>query len=329
MYRGDHSLIGGLRSGEEGKWAMNFSVLPPEINSARMFSGAGSTPMLEAAAAWKTLASELDSAAESFSSMTSSLATEAWQGPASTAMLAAAAPYAGWLRTAASQAVGAGAQAQAVAGAFESALAATVHPVAVAANRSDFVSLVLSNLFGQNAPAIAVAESIYEEMWAQDVTAMVDYHAGAAAAVAQLVSPAQALQNLPNFGYGNTGQGNIGFFNDGTLNVGIANLSPHFTPTDPITTFGGVGLANTGIDNLGAYNFGQQNVGLANTGTLNLGIANTGTANSGLPLSLLQTLGIANHGTYNQGLFNTGNHNIGIALNGDHLIGIGPLHINT
>ncbi|VAZ96087.1 putative PPE family protein PPE42 [Mycobacterium pseudokansasii] len=329
MYRGDHSLIGGLRSGEEGKWAMNFSVLPPEINSARMFSGAGSTPMLEAAAAWKTLASELDSAAESFSSMTSGLATEAWQGPASTAMLAAAAPYAGWLRTAASQAVGAGAQAQAVAGAFESALAATVHPVAVAANRSDFVSLVLSNLFGQNAPAIAAAESIYEEMWAQDVTAMVDYHAGAAAAVAQLVSPAQALQNLPNFGYGNTGQGNIGFFNDGTLNVGIANLSPHFTPTDPITTFGGVGLANTGIDNLGAYNFGQQNVGLANTGTLNLGIANTGTANSGLPLSLLQTLGIANHGTYNQGLFNTGNHNIGIALNGDHLIGIGPLHINT
>ncbi|WP_142276808.1 PPE family protein, partial [Mycobacterium persicum] len=207
---------------------MNFLVLPPEINSARMFSGAGSAPMLEAAAAWNALASELDSAAESFSSMTSGLAAEAWQGPASSAMLVAAAPYEGWLRTASSQSVGACAQARAVAGAFESALAATVHPAAVAANRSDFVSLVLSNLFGQNAPAIAAAESIYEEMWAQDVTAMVAYHAGAAAAVAQLVSPPQALQSLPNFGYGNTGQGNIGFFNDGTLNVGIANLSPHF-----------------------------------------------------------------------------------------------------
>ena len=37
---------------------MNFSVLPPEINSARIFSGAGSGPMLEAAAAWDALANE-------------------------------------------------------------------------------------------------------------------------------------------------------------------------------------------------------------------------------------------------------------------------------
>nr|WP_264033198.1 PPE family protein [Mycobacterium riyadhense] len=170
---------------------MSFLVLPPEINSVRMFSGAGSAPLLEAAAAWNTLASELDSAAGSFSAMTSGLAGEAWQGAASKAMLAAAAPYAGWLSTAATQAFGASAQAQAVAGAFESALAATVHPVMVAANRSDLVSLVLSNLFGQNAPAIAAAESVYEEMWAQDVAAMVEYHAGAAAAAAQLVLPAQ------------------------------------------------------------------------------------------------------------------------------------------
>ncbi|WP_415823751.1 PPE domain-containing protein, partial [Mycobacterium basiliense] len=31
---------------------MNFAMLPPEINSLRMFSGAGSAPMLGAAAAW-------------------------------------------------------------------------------------------------------------------------------------------------------------------------------------------------------------------------------------------------------------------------------------
>src|SRR3954463_12307284 len=31
---------------------VNFSVLPPEINSLLMFSGAGSGPMLDAAAAW-------------------------------------------------------------------------------------------------------------------------------------------------------------------------------------------------------------------------------------------------------------------------------------
>lgn len=38
---------------------VNFSVLPPEINSGRMFFGAGSGPMLAAAAAWDGLAAEL------------------------------------------------------------------------------------------------------------------------------------------------------------------------------------------------------------------------------------------------------------------------------
>lgn len=36
----------------------NFAVLPPEVNSARVFAGAGSAPMLAAAAAWDDLASE-------------------------------------------------------------------------------------------------------------------------------------------------------------------------------------------------------------------------------------------------------------------------------
>jgi PPE-repeat protein len=45
---------------------MSFMTLPPEVNSWLMFSGAGSGPMLAAAAAWDGLASELESAAESF-----------------------------------------------------------------------------------------------------------------------------------------------------------------------------------------------------------------------------------------------------------------------
>jgi PPE-repeat protein len=165
---------------------MNFSVLAPEINSARIFSGAGSAPMLTAAAAWDGLASELGSAASSFSSVTSGLTDQAWQGPASAAMTAAAAPYAGWLSAAATQATGAAAQARTVAGTFEAALAATVHPLQVAANRNGLVQLVMSNLFGQNAPAIAAAEAEYEQMWAQDVAAMAGYHAGASAAGAAL-----------------------------------------------------------------------------------------------------------------------------------------------
>jgi PPE-repeat protein len=140
---------------------MSFFALPPEINSLLMYSGAGSGPMLEAATAWNGLASELGAAAQSFASVTSGLAGQAWQGAAAKAMAAAAAPYAGWLSSAAAQASGAAAQAQAVASAFDSALAATVHPLAVNANRNGLVQLVMSNLFGQNAPAIAATEAFY------------------------------------------------------------------------------------------------------------------------------------------------------------------------
>src|ERR1700761_5657689 len=155
---------------------MNYAVLPPEINSLRIFSGVGSEPMLAAAAAWDGLASELGSAASSFSAVTSGLAGQAWQGAASQAMAAAATPYVGWLSTAAGRAQGAAAQARAVVSAFESAVAATIHPTLVAANRNQLVQLVASNLFGQNAPAIAASEATYEQMWAQDVAAMVGYH---------------------------------------------------------------------------------------------------------------------------------------------------------
>ncbi len=65
---------------------MSFMTLPPEINSLLMFSGAGSGPMVEAAAAWDELASELGAAASSFGSVTSGLTSQAWQGPASAAM---------------------------------------------------------------------------------------------------------------------------------------------------------------------------------------------------------------------------------------------------
>lgn len=75
-----HSLIGlrgscrspwcgGGASNEEVNMA-HFSVLPPEINSLRMYLGAGSAPMLQAAAAWDGLAAELGTAASSFSSVT-------------------------------------------------------------------------------------------------------------------------------------------------------------------------------------------------------------------------------------------------------------------
>jgi PPE-repeat protein len=165
---------------------MNFVVLPPEVNSARIYLGAGSAPMLAAAAAWEGLAAELDSAASSFGSLTAGLADASWQGPAATAMTAAAAPYAGWLSASAAQAEDAAAQARAAASAFEAAQAATVHPAAVAANRVQLMTLVAMNFLGQNTPAIAATEFQYVEMWAQDVAAMIGYHTGAVSAASTL-----------------------------------------------------------------------------------------------------------------------------------------------
>jgi PPE-repeat protein len=167
---------------------MSFLTSPPEILSSLLYSGPGSAPMLAAAASWDGLGAELGSAAQSFSSITSGLTGHAWQGPASAAMMQTAARYAGYLTQASTQAQTAAAQAKAVASAFEATVSATVHPAAVTANRNEFVQLVTSNLFGQNAPAIAAAESDYEQMWAQDVAAMVGYHGGVSVAAAQLPS---------------------------------------------------------------------------------------------------------------------------------------------
>jgi PPE-repeat protein len=175
---------------------MNFSVLPPEVTSAQLYTGAGSGPMLAAAASWDGLGSELGAAAESFSSVTSGLTGGAWQGAASQAMSNVAAQYAQWLSTASVHAGGAAAQAKAVAGIFEAAKAAITHPLAVAANRVQLVNLVRSNLFGFNAPAIAATEGAYEGMWAQNVATLAGYHGAASAVAAQLTSWPQALQPL-------------------------------------------------------------------------------------------------------------------------------------
>jgi PPE-repeat protein len=167
---------------------LDFSWLPPEINSARIFAGAGSGPLFVAASAWDGLAADLSASAASFDSVISGLANGTWAGPASVSMAAAAAPYVAWLSAAAAQAGSAGAQARAAATAFEAALTATVHPAAVTTNRTTLVGLVATNILGQNTPAIFENEFSYMEMWAQDVGAMLGYHAGASS-VASTLTP--------------------------------------------------------------------------------------------------------------------------------------------
>ena len=69
-----------------------------------------------------------------------------------------------------------------------STASAALPPATVVANRAQLVTLVASNLLGQNAPAIAATEAQYGQMWAQDAAAMFGYAASS--------SPSSVYTNL-------------------------------------------------------------------------------------------------------------------------------------
>ncbi|SRX93935.1 PPE family protein PPE31, partial [Mycobacterium tuberculosis H37Rv] [Mycobacterium shimoidei] len=172
---------------------LDYGAFPPEFNSARMYAGAGSGPMMAAASAWNALAAELSSTASSYEAVINGLISEQWLGPASASMAAAAAPYLAWMNNSAAEAQKAAEQAAAAASAYEAAFSMTVPPPVVAANRAELAMLVATNVLGQNTPAIAANEAQYAEMWAQDAAAMYGYAANSAVA-SQLTpfdSPAQ------------------------------------------------------------------------------------------------------------------------------------------
>lgn len=162
---------------------LDFAALPPEINSARIYSGPGVAPMMAVASAWDTLAAQLELYAAGYHSVVSELEDHSWSGAASIAMASAAAPYIAWARTTAAQAERAASQARAAAAAYEAAVAATVPPEAVTTNRLLLATLVATNFFGQNTTMIAATQAAYVEMWAQDAAAMYTYAASSSAAI--------------------------------------------------------------------------------------------------------------------------------------------------
>jgi PPE-repeat protein len=176
---------------------LDFAVLPPEVNSGRMYSGPGPGPLLAASEAWDTLASELGFAATGYGSALAELTSNAWVGPTSMAMIAAATPYINWLTSTGTQAEQTANQARAAVAAYEAAFAMTVPPPVIAANRALLAALVATNFFGQNTPAIMMTEALYAEMWAQDAAAMYGY-AGASVAATQVtpfVEPPQTTSD--------------------------------------------------------------------------------------------------------------------------------------
>jgi PPE-repeat protein len=197
---------------------LDFGVLPPEVNSGRIYSGPGSAPLLAAASAWDSLAAELQTTAASYASTMTELTSSDWQGPSSVAAADAAASYTAWLSSTAAQAEQTASQAQAAAAAFEAAFAASIPPPVIAANRALLAALVATNFLGQNTPAIAATEATYAEFWAQDAVAMYGY-AGAASTASQL-TPFTAAPATTN----DSGQA--------TQSAAVANAAADSTTTD-------------------------------------------------------------------------------------------------
>jgi PPE-repeat protein len=160
--------------------------------------------MRAASAAWNLLAAELDSAASQYQSTIDVLTDDDWRGPTSASMAASVEPYVTWMSTTGAQAEHTATQTSAAASAYEAAFAMTVPPTVVATNRAQLMTLIATNVVGQNTPAIAANEAQYGEMWAQDAAAMYGYAGSSATAAAvkpftqppQTSNPsAQALQS--------------------------------------------------------------------------------------------------------------------------------------
>jgi PPE-repeat protein len=169
---------------------MSFITLPPEITSALIHSGPGTGSLIEASDAWQRLGTELDDSVRGYAPALSTL-TEAWRGPSAAAMTQAVGPYVTWLRTTAQQCQQLSSSAQVAAAAFGSTLVSVVHPSVVTANRAQLVHLLATNAFGMNLPAIAATEAQYQEMWANNSSAIFRYQAASAQAlpVSQFTSP--------------------------------------------------------------------------------------------------------------------------------------------
>src|ERR1700734_449702 len=178
----------------------DFAAQPPELISAKIYSGPGSDPLQAAAAAWDGLSSDLQSPAANYQSVISGLVSSDWTGPSSEAAAAAAAPYVSWLSTTAAQAEQTAGQARAAASAYETALAATVPPAEIAANRTQLLSLLQTNILGQNNASIAALEAEYAQFWAQDVAAVTGYAGSSQAATTGLGSFTEAPQTTNDSG---------------------------------------------------------------------------------------------------------------------------------
>ena len=171
----------------------DFAAQPPELISAKIYSGPGAESLTAAAAAWDGLSSELQSTAANFQSVISGLISgdgpdrrQRPQRPPPRRMCPGCRPRRG--RPSRPPARPGPGQC------LRDALAAAVPPAEIAANRTQLLSLLQANIFGQYNAAIAALEAEYAQFWAEDVAALTGYAGSSQAATTGLGSFTEAPQ---------------------------------------------------------------------------------------------------------------------------------------
>ncbi len=175
---------------------IDFGATPPEVTSAMMYTGPGSSTMMASASAWSAVAAELASTAQGYDKVVTQLASEEWLGLSSASMAAAVQPYVAWMTSTGAQAEQTATQIQSAAAAFEAAFAGVVPPPLIAANRAELTQALQTNIFGLNNGVIAQLEAQYGEMWAQNSATMYNY--AASSATASQVTPFTTAPTVAN-----------------------------------------------------------------------------------------------------------------------------------
>ncbi|OBF38195.1 hypothetical protein A5724_10760 [Mycobacterium sp. ACS1612] len=184
---------------------MIWHAMPPELNTARLMLGAGSLPMLQAAAGWEAFAIELETQADELAGTLAAL-TSAWSGTAGERAVSATMPMVVWLRTVSAQAQKRALQATAQANSYDMAMITTPPIPEIEANHVTHAVLEATNFLGVNTVPIGINEFDYfVRMWNQAAGAMDVYAAETALNI--LFEPIMPMKPIviPGVGEATTG----------------------------------------------------------------------------------------------------------------------------
>lgn len=178
---------------------LDAAALPPEINVARLISGASAVPMQAKAAAYASLAATWEQGAVRLAGLLAELSTT-YEGPTAALVQARYAPYVAWLHSTSAQLGVSGARAQTQAASYIAAVAAMPTLAELAEIQTQHAILVATNplVAGANTPAIAANEAAYAAEWARASAVQASYFAETAAnSVLDVYLPAPPLANPP------------------------------------------------------------------------------------------------------------------------------------